>query len=102
MKVLPHFEARDPAIRGAPAGRMPRRNDGRVPEPPVVRLPMTLADALCRAAVEPDLWAEWTLRDEAAAVCRDCPVIAECGEWADATGARGTWGGRWHGSDPNP
>lgn len=35
----------------------------------------------------------------AQAVCDSCPVKARCGEWAEAVGEQGVWGGRYMSRD---
>jgi hypothetical protein len=72
--------------------------------PDGVTLPV-LPGALCADAPDPDLWysAQPSRRAAAIRICRACPVIARCGQWADAAGVTsGIWGGRpytpsWHG-----
>jgi hypothetical protein len=99
MRVRLHIESRDPSVRGVPVPRhVARRSeaDGGT-DPPVVALPVALGDGLCADSAYPDMWHDWTLREDAARVCRACPVMVECGEWATVTGARGTWGGEWRG-----
>jgi WhiB family redox-sensing transcriptional regulator len=58
-------------------------------------------DALCATTGNPDLWfpigttGPYLLQiEEARAICRACPVMAQCQEWALATSPDdGIWGG---------
>jgi WhiB family redox-sensing transcriptional regulator len=50
----------------------------------------------CRTDPDPDQWFSDDTRDQADAIviCRSCPVAAQCGAWALATGQLyGIWGG---------
>lgn len=59
------------------------------------------AQAVCATADDPDLWhpdgatGQWSVRaEDAKAICRQCPVMARCGQWALSHRVQhGIWGG---------
>jgi hypothetical protein len=61
--------------------------------------------ALCRGE-DPDIWFDRLRADDAVTVCRLCPEIEKCFEYAMRTPLFGVWGGRtanWrtkHGAPP--
>jgi hypothetical protein len=62
----------------------------------LLRGPSLAKDALCAKHPNPDLWFSTspTSRTAAWAICRACPVCADCRELG-AQERYGTWGGRW-------
>ncbi len=66
------------------------------------RVPDVLyTDGLCveNSWVPPAAWTDYGSRSEesrdAVAVCRLCPVLVKCREWADRANPRGVWGAKW-------
>lgn len=53
--------------------------------------------AACRHHPDPDLWHEPGREHTAKALCRGCPVVDRCRDWAIAT--KQTWG-VWGATDP--
>ena len=52
----------------------------------------------CRASRDPELWWQHATAEAAGSLCVGCPVVMECGRYADAAGERwGTWAGEWRG-----
>lgn len=54
-----------------------------------------LPDAACRATESPDAWFSFDARvtEQARNICRRCPAIRECLEWAITHKEDGLWAG---------
>lgn len=69
--------------------------------PPAVVTNEALCGELVKAGVSPDVWFPKSPGGAVRAVewCRLCPVVVECGAYADRVGnVSGVWGGRYYSS----
>ena len=73
----------------------------RVPPLPAV----LLTDGACIGR-PPEWWTDYSSNHRATRtakqVCQQCPVIAECLQWARSANPRGVWAGRWRAGRTGP
>ena len=99
--VLPRLKGRPTGtllgVHDRPVSERDRGRIAKLPKPPVIALPPSLMAGPCAdPAVDADVFFDAGHMDDAARICRRCPVREPCSDWADSTGARGT-SARWHG-----